>query len=343
MSFTVTVQPSGRRFQVEAGETVLDAALRQGLTFPYGCRSGVCGACKGKILAGEVDYPGHEGLPPALDEAEAAAGLALFCVAVPKSDLTVHVAEVGAVADIPVRTLPCRVARMERLAEDVMRLWLRLPEGQRLQYLAGQYIDILLADGRRRGFSLANPPEDDALLELHIRRVPGGYFTGHVFTRMKEGDLLRFEGPHGTFFLREEGDRPIVMVAGGTGFAPMKAMIEHARHIGLSRPIHLYWGARDRDGLYLHALPQAWQAEMDHFHYVPVLSQPRDPQGWSGRVGLVTEAVAADWPDLSGVDLYMAGPPAMVAAGRTCFLERGLPEDRLFYDAFEFASDKAGS
>ncbi len=169
--------------------------------------------------------------------------------------------EINAGQDIAVRTLPCRVERRELLAPDVMRLFLKLPNTERLQFLAGQYVDILLADGRRRGFSLANPPHADDFLELHVRHVPGGFFTGYVFERMKDKALLRFQGPLGTFFLREDSPRPIILIGGGTGFAPLKGMLEHAFHIGLDRPLHLYWGARAKADLYLDELPRRWEAE----------------------------------------------------------------------------------
>ncbi len=334
MPFDITLIPAGRTFRVVDGETVLEAALRQGLTLPYGCRNGICGACKARLLSGSVDYP--DGPPSALPADEADAFLP--CLAVPRSDLTVRTAAGAAVAPLP-RTLPCQVVRKERLAPEVMRLWLRLPEGRRLGHRAGQYIDIVLPDGRRRGFSLANPPEEDALLELHVRRRPGGFFTSQVFDGLSEGALLRIEGPLGDFHLREDGDRPWVFVAGGTGFAPIKAMVEHAIRRGLSRPIHLYRGARDRAALYLPDLPIAWREALPGLRYVPVLSHPAPEDRWQGRTGLVTEAVVADLSDLSGFDLYMAGPPAMVATGRALFPAHGLPSERLFYDSFEPATD----
>jgi len=334
MPFDVTLLPAGRTFRVADGETVLEAALRQGLALPYGCRNGLCGACKASLLSGTVDYP--DGTPPALAGEEPTTFLP--CLAVPRSDLTVRTAA-GAAGGPPPRTLPCRVMRKERLAPEVMRLWLRPPAGQRLGHRAGQYIDIVLPDGRRRGFSLANPPEADELLELHIQYRPGGRFTPYVFDDLKEGTLLRIEGPLGDFYLREESERPWLFVAGGTGFAPIKAMIEHAIHRGFSRPIHLYRGARDRATLYLPELPIAWREALPSLRYVPVLARPTEADRWQGRTGLVTEAVVADLPDLSGFDLYMAGPPAMVAAGRALFQAHGLPPAHLFYDPFEAATE----
>ncbi len=338
MSHTVTIQPSEHQFPVEPGESVLDAALRQGFAFPYGCRNGACGSCLGTLVAGEVRYP-DEQRPPALKESDMAAGKALFCQARPASDLVIEVREIGAAKDIVIKTLPCRVAKKELLAHDVMRLKLKLPVTERLQFLAGQYIDILLKDGRRRGFSLANAPHDDEFLELHVRRVEGGFFTGHVFDDMKEKALLRLEGPLGSFFLREDSERPVILMGGGTGFAPLKGILEHAFHQGIERPMHLFWGVRSRRDLYLGELPERWAQAHPDFRYTPVLSEPIAEDQWQGETGLVPEAVVREHPDLSGFDLYMSGPPAMIAAARTLFEAHGLPADRLYYDSFEFADD----
>jgi CDP-4-dehydro-6-deoxyglucose reductase len=338
VAYRVEVQPSGRSFTVEAGQSVLEAALRQGVLLPYNCRGGSCGSCKGRVLEGRVRYP--DGPPSGISAADTAAGCALFCQAIPESDLRIAVREVDAVAGIPVRTLPCRAVRVERLAEDVVRLSLKLPDTERLQFLAGQYIEFLLADGRRRPFSLASPPHDDRLLELHIRHVPGGSFTDYVFSELKEKALFRVHGPLGTFFLREDSSRPVIFLAGGTGFAPVKAMVEHALHRGGTRPMHVYWGARSKAGLYLHALASGWAEAHANVHYVPVLSEPELTDAWTGRTGLVHEAVLADFPDLSAHEVYASGSPAMVYAARDAFIARGLPEDQIFSDAFEFTRDR---
>ena len=337
MPYHVTLQPSGHGFLVAEHESVLDAALREkGSVLPYGCRNGTCGSCMGAIVSGAVVYP--DGRPPALSEREEAEGKALLCQARPRSDLVIEAREVKSGQDLPVKILPCRVERRELLAPDVMRLYLKPPSSERLQFLAGQYVDILLADGRRRGFSLANAPHADEALELHVRHVPGGFFTDYVFNKMKDKALLRFQGPLGTFFLREESSRPIVLMGGGTGFAPLKGMLEHAFHIGLDRSLHLYWGARARIDLYLDELPRQWEKERANFRYTPVLSEPRPEDDWTGRTGWVHEAVAADYPDLSGYEVYMSGPPPMIDAAKSTFAARGLPEDQLFYDSFDYSA-----
>ncbi|MBI3937343.1 MAG: CDP-6-deoxy-delta-3,4-glucoseen reductase [Betaproteobacteria bacterium] len=332
MPFQVTIKPSNHVFAVRDGETVLEAALREGFVIAYGCRNGACGTCKGKLLEGRVDYGRCQ--EHALPHAERQAGMALFCQARPLSDLAIECREIGAAKDIPIRKLPARVHRMRRLAPDVMLLHLKLPASERLQFLAGQYIDILLKEGRRRSFSMASPPHDDALLELHLRNY-GGRFSRHVFDRMKEGDILRFEGPLGTFFLREESGKPVVFVAGGTGFAPIKAMIEDAFHRGVARELTLYWGARARADLYLHELPQQWQREHANFRYVPVLSEALPADEWTGRSGLVHRAVMEDIPDLSSHQVYTCGNPAMVEAAHRDFTARcRTPEDEFFSDSF---------
>jgi len=334
MTHSVRIEPSGHEITVKDGETVLDAALREDVALPYSCRNGTCGTCRAVLKDGRVDQSGAR----ALSEAELAAGAVLLCQSHPLTDLVVEAREL-AEGQPPIRILPARVAQMRRLAEDVMQLDLKLPQGQRLQYRPGQYVDILLLGGRRRSFSIANAPHDDEFLQLHIRHVPGGEFSGHVFTKMAERDLLRLQGPYGTFFLREDSTRPVILVAGGTGFAPIKAIVEHASNAGSMRPMHLYWGVRAQRDLYLGDLAAGWQRELADFRFTPVLSGPAVEPGWTGRSGWVHEAVVADHDDLSGYDVYMSGPPPMVDAGKAAFADRGLPAEQLFSDSFEFAAD----
>ncbi len=328
----VTIKPSNHVFTVQDGETILDAALREGYVISYGCRNGACGTCKGKVIEGEVDYGVCQ--ETALPETEKRLGMALFCQARPRGDVVIECHEIGAARDIPIRTLPCRVQKMERIAADVMVLHLKLPASERLQFLAGQYIDILLKDGRRRSFSMANAPHDDEFLQLHLRNY-GGPFSEHVFNKMKERDILRFEGPLGTFFLREDSDKPIILLASGTGFAPVKAIVERAFHTRNPRSMVLYWGARKRADIYMNELPERWAREHNNFQYVPVLSEPQPGDNWGGRTGLVHEAVMKDIADMSGCQVYACGVPAMVeAAHRDITLRCGLPEEEFFSDAF---------
>ena len=338
MPHRITIESSRHQFDVEPGNTLLRAALDAGINLPYGCRNGACGACKGRVVSGQIDRGDYA--EDALSETEVARGYALFCCARPLSDLVIACREVGSVRDIPVKAMPCRVQKMALLASDVMLLQLKLPTSERLQYLAGQYIDILLRGGRRRSFSIANAPQDDDFLELHVRRVPGGHFTRHVFETMQERDILRIEGPHGSFFLREESAKPIILLAGGTGFAPIKALIEQAWHQPMRRPMTLYWGARDRAGLYMQALAESWVSEHDGFGFVPVLSEAQPADGWLGRSGWVHQAVVEDLPDLSGHQVYASGSPAMIDAARHDFISRcGLKDEDFFADAFTFAAE----
>ena len=326
--------PAGPTFQAGPDESILDAALRQGVPLPYGCRNGACGACRSRVLAGRV-HLADGASPRGLTEREVRAGWTLLCQARASSDL-----RIAARADGPgagVRTLPARVASRARLAHDVMELRLQLPPTERLQYRAGQYVDVLLRDGRRRAFSLANCPADDAFLVLHVRRVPGGAFSGHVFDTLEERSLLRLQGPLGSFYLRGGSDLPAVFLAGGTGFAPIKSIIENALLGPLEREMHLYWGVRSERDLYLPDLPREWARAHPRLHFVPVLSEPGPD--WSGRTGLVHEAVLADFPDLSGHEVYASGPPAMVEAAREVFPGRGLDLERLFFDSFDYAHE----
>ena len=334
MSFTVRVMPSGREFAVESDETILDGALRNGLAFPYGCRGGACGACKAKLIDGSVNYADE---PMGLSEEELADNLSLLCVANAASDLTVEIKEVGAIEDIPVKTLPTKVASMERLSEEVMSLHLTLPESERMQYLAGQYVEFILKDGRRRAFSIANAPHDDETLEFHIRHIKGGEFTSHVFDDMSDGEILRIEGPLGTFFLREDSERPIIMLATGTGFGPVKAIVEHAIAEHSHRRIYVYWGARSKDALYMNELAQKWADENANIEYRPVLSRP--DEAWDGRRGYVQDAVIADFDDLSDFELYACGHPQMVHSAKEALVAKGMDADHCYSDAFEWAKD----
>jgi CDP-4-dehydro-6-deoxyglucose reductase len=266
--------------------------------------------------------------------------MALFCCAKPQSDLTLECKQLTSGADIPVKTLPSRIEKLERLAPDVIEMHLRLPANERLQFLAGQYIDILLKDGKRRSYSLANAPHDDAFLQLHIRHVPGGLFTTQVFSTLKVRDILRFNGPHGGFYLREDSDKPMILLAGGTGFAPIKAIVEHAIAEKSRRPMHIYWGAKARVDLYLNSLPEKWGAENADIRYVPVLSEPAADDGWTGRSGFVHRAVLEDFPDLSGYQVYACGSPLMIDAARDDFVNLcKLPEEEFFADAFTFSTN----
>jgi len=338
MPHHITIQSSGHTFTAADGETVLNAALNAGYNLPYGCRNGSCGSCKGEVVSGTVEY----GDTPisALTVVDVAAGKALFCCAQASSDLVIACRELENTM-IPPRILPCRVEKKIQLAHDVVALFLRLPANERLQFLAGQYLEFLLKDGSRRAYSLANSPADDNLLELHARLIPGGKFTEYVTHEMPEKAILRIEGPLGSFYLREKSEKPIIFVAGGTGFAPIKGMIQHAFDAGSKRPMTLYWGALAERDLYMPELPEKWAAEHDNFRFIPVLSNPMPQDVWTGRTGLVHQAVLDDKVDLRSVQVYCCGAPAMVEAIHRDFTAQGLPEDEFFSDAFTFAAKMA--
>jgi len=343
MGFKVTLQPSGHSFEVPEGVSVLTAGLDAGYAMPYSCRASTCRTCRGRILEGKVDFGGA--LSTYLNDEEKARGFALLCAARPLSDLVIEVKELS-LDMIKPRMVPCRVRQIRKPAPDVAVLTLRLPMNDNMMFAAGQYVDFLLKDRKRRSYSIAVPPSAEGVtsLELHVRHTPGGLFTDHVFSTMKEGDLLRFEGPLGTFYLREDSDKPIVFLASGTGFAPIKGMIEHAIRRNITRPMTLYWGCRSLQDLYMHDLPQQWQTELRHFRYVPVLSEPRTEDQWTGRTGFVHRAVMADLPDLSGHQVYACGVPVMVDSARRDFVAQcGLPEGEFFADSFLTEADLAGA
>jgi CDP-4-dehydro-6-deoxyglucose reductase len=337
MPHQITIKPSGHSFACDDGETVLSAAMRADLMIPYGCRNGACGTCKSHLLEGAIDYGHYQ--PGTLTETEKRQGYALLCVARPQTDVAIEVREVRQAGDIRIRKLPCRIEKIDKVAADVAIVSLKLPANDRLQYLAGQYVDFLLKDGRRRSFSIATAPEDDALLDLHVRHVPGGYFSGQLFNEFKGREILRIEGPLGNFFLREDSDKPIIFVAGGTGFAPIKAVIEHAFHHSVDRQIVLYWGVRSRSDLYLPELPVEWQRRHGNFTFIPVLSDPLPGDDWPGRTGFVHKAVMTDFADLSAFQVYACGGPAMIEAARLEFSElRSLPPEAFYADSFTYAA-----
>jgi len=342
MTFTVTVQPSGHTFTVERDEAVLPAAIRQGVGLPYGCKDGACGSCKSRLLEGRVIHGAHQ--LKALSPAEEEAGFVLTCCAAPQTDLVIESREVVGAGQFPIKKMPCRVSSIDKPAPDVAVLKLQLPANDRLQYHAGQYVEFILRDGSRRSYSMANAPhtqEAQPGIELHIRHMPGGKFTDHVFGAMKEKEILRMEGPFGSFFLRDDTDKPIVLLASGTGFAPIKALIEHMEFKGVTRPAVLYWGCRSRADLYLHDWAQAAADRLPWLTYVPVLSEPKAEDAWSGRTGFVHQAVMADLPDLSGHEVYACGAPVMVESAQRDFVERcGLPAEAFYADSFTSEADK---
>jgi len=339
MAHQVTLSPSQRSFSADENALLLETALQQGIGLPYGCKSGFCGSCKGKVLAGEVSH--GKASEQALSDADRANGLTLLCCASAKSDLTIEIREVQGTADYPVKIMPARVSEILHAAPDVIVLQLKLPSSDAFRFRPGQYVDILLKDGQRRSFSIANPPHVQDRLELHIRHVPNGQFTEHVFKGMKPRDILRLEGPLGSFFLREESSAPIILLAGGTGFAPIKSIVEYAIEHNVQRPMHLYWGANQPEGFYFDHLARDWACRIKGFRYTPVVLAGA-ASGWTGRIGLVHQALLADYADLSMHEVYACGAPAMIDAARSDLIgQRSLPASAFFADAFTFSTAPA--
>jgi CDP-4-dehydro-6-deoxyglucose reductase, E3 len=336
MSFSISNRKTGHQFDAEQSETILDAGLRNSIVFPYSCRGGTCGTCKARLVSGDIDYA-HP--PQALNQDEQDQGYILLCQAQPQSDVEIEATELAASAEIQIKILPCRISAMEQVAHDVMVMHLRLPASQEFKYLAGQYIDILMRDGRRRSFSMASRPQLGQDLELHIRHVPGGHFSARVFDSMKVKDLMRFQGPFGTFFLRDDSERAAILMAGGTGLAPIKALLEQAIAAQSPRTFHLFWGVRQRRDLYYHELLEDWAARHEALTYTPVLSEPDAGDGWAGETGFVHDAVLRHYGDLAAHEVYACGPPVMIDAAKKHFVAHGLNPERLFYDSFEFAVD----
>jgi CDP-4-dehydro-6-deoxyglucose reductase len=335
----ITLLPSEQVLIVEEGETILDSALRAGLNLPHSCKGGHCSSCRARVHAGQVHYP--LGQPPGLLEQEKRDGYALLCQAHPASaELTIEVRDIHPPEpEVQVKSLPCRIERLQRLAPDVMAVFLRLPANETFHFVAGQYLDIMLPQNRRRSFSIASAPRDGPLIELHIRRVASGEFTQQLFSGMREKTLLRIEGPLGQFWFRRESPRPALMIGGGTGYAPLRSMMRQLLALGDRRSLHLYWGAQTHQDLYEDQQIIELCLQYPNLKYTPVLSEPTPQEHWQGRRGWVHQAALQDHPDLGGIDVYASGPPAMVEAVRSEFITRGLPREQLFFDSFDYAPD----
>ena len=339
MAFQIIVQPGGRQFVCDDDETILAAALHAGITIPYGCGNGACGTCKGKLLSGQVFHRPHQ--EKILSDTEKAQGYALFCCAIPTTDIVIEAAEIQGISDFPIEKLPVRIAHLKKMTKDIALLTLQLPAGEHIRYRAGQYLQFILKDNFRRSYSMADAPGTTQQITLHIRHMPGGLFTDQLFNRLKEKDILRIEAPLGTFFLRESA-KPVIFVASGTGFAPIKAMIEEMIKQKIHRPVTLYWTARRTEDFYMGALCEEWVRTLPFFRYIPVLSTQSLEIHWSGRTGRVTQIIMEDFPDMSDYQVYACGAPAMIEAAQRNFIEFcRLPPEEFYADAFTSEADLA--
>jgi CDP-4-dehydro-6-deoxyglucose reductase, E3 len=338
--YTVRIEPHGRTIRVAAGRPILDGALAAGMNLPHSCKSGHCGSCRALLRSGEIHY--LNGVPIGLSRDEAAQNNILLCQARALSDLVVEARLIANASEVEIKTLPCRIERVTPLSPDVMQVFLRLPVVETLPFQAGQYLDVLLDGGRRRSFSIASPPHDSGQIELHIRRVVGGDFTERVFGSTALGSLLRIEGPIGQFIYRPSGV-PALMIAGGTGFAPLKSMLRHVLERGDQREIHLYWGARQAQDVYEDELMLGWVRQYPQLRFTAVLSHASETKAAHHRLGWVHEVVLSDNPRLDDFDVYAAGPPALVEAIRASFPRHGVREDCLFFDSFDYAPDSIRS
>jgi len=339
-SHTVSLVPSGRTFDVIGDEPILVAALREHISLPYGCRMGTCRTCRGKIIEGSVDHADSH--LAYLTEEQRAQGYALLCRARPLADVTIEIEELPPLPQP--QTAQALLKRTKMVGENVMWVNLRLPLHLNLRFAAGQYVDIMLADGTRRSYSIANAPKLEGAidLELHIRHIPGGKFTDPLFAgEIKTRTMFDFEGPLGTFYLRDSG-KPAVLLASGTGYAPIRSILLDALAKGDSRSFTLYWGDRLLNDLYALDEVRDLAAAHENLTVIPVLSRGASELGWMGRTGYVQDAVLQDLPDLSGHEVYACGSPAMIDAARARFTEQsGLPPENFFADSFVTEAEKA--
>ncbi len=340
MSHKVTIHPSGHEFDIEEDETILDAAMRQNIELPYGCRGGACGSCAGRIVKGDVYYDDE---PIALDDEMISSNQALFCIAKTHQDIELGIDEIESSTQFEVKQFGCHVSSKNKLCHDVIALKITLDNDERLQYHAGQYIEFILEGEKHRAFSIANSPHNDDLIELHIRHIEGGLFTDFLFDSMPENSGLQLQGPLGSFYLREDRNRPIIMMGGGTGFGPLKAMIEYIEHTGFNQRIFMFMGVRALRDLYMDNMAKQWMQKNSNFTFTAVLSEPVNDDNWQGETGFVHQVVADQFPDMSGFDIYISGPPPMVNASVDVFIQQGASKDNMFSDAFEYSTDATQS
>ena len=332
----LTLPQIGRRISVAAEQTILQAAVEAGVAYPHGCRSGRCGSCKSRLTSGDVKLGKHS--PFALTEEDRAKGLILACRSVPTTDVTVEWLDVDYVA-MPTVAQGATVVAVESKTHDILAIRLKLDDRSAFRFTAGQYLSLAIPGAPTRHYSMASRP-DDELVELHVRLVPGGRTSSLIHASLKAGDRVEIKGPSGSAYLRDAHAGPIVAVAGGSGLAPIKSIVETALGAGMSQPIHLYFGVRTQDDLYLVDYFRWLEQHFSNLDFVPVLSRAVET-GW--RTGFVSDALAEDHRQLVGAKAYVAGPPAMVDAVGSVLAARGVASSDIHADVFFTPEEDIGA
>ncbi len=332
-TYKIKIQSSGLEFHVKPSQTILEGAIASGITLPYGCQDGACGSCKGKVISGK--YFLNEYQSSALTDSDIKAGNTLYCKSMAQEDLVIEPNIPEVYDQYSPKVLPVKVESLTRLNHDVMQMFLKLPAKETFRFKAGQYIEFIMGDGSRRAFSMANAPLD-SMIELHLRLIEGGKFTSFVFNEMKEKSIHRIEGPIGQFYLRDS-EKPIIFIAGGTGFAPIKSIIEDMIANKNKRKIYLYRGVRSEKDFYMNELVNDWIKKLEGLTYIPVVE---DGLSEDARSGYVHHAVLEDFKNLNDIQVYCCGAPGLVENAFKDLTKSGLPDDQFFADAFTFAPKK---
>lgn len=330
MTAHVKIQPSGREFFVDGNDSLLEAALRAGMSLDYGCSIGSCGKCKARILSGKVQKTRHSDY--AFTEAEKNSGVVLMCCNTALVDLVIEAREAHGAVDMPLQKIETKIKSISPIAEDMRLLHLQTPRTNRLRFLAGQSVLLGLPGGSSASFAVASCPCDDRNLQFHIRQCPGNDFAERVFNELKSGDSVLIEGPHGEFALNEESHRPLIFIACDTGFAPIKSLIEHAMALDAADTLNLYWIASAK-GHYLDNLCRSWSDALDNFRYVPISAAAAMPD--DALMQLALRQVLQDHPRLDDYDVYIAGPGPWANAVEFQLLDHGLPRTQLFVNALQ--------
>jgi CDP-4-dehydro-6-deoxyglucose reductase, E3 len=329
--FQASLANGAKSFAVAKDEAILTAALRAGVNLSHICRRGTCGACRASVEQGEVEQDLFR--PTALSHRDGKSGYVLLCCSRALSNVVIDATELDRPRETS-RRIPARVISLDRPTSDVAIVTLRTPPAENLDYVPGQYVGIVGDDGFARAFSIANAPRGDRSIDLHVGRVPDGAVTGHVHQRMQVGDVIQIETPQGLNHLPADDSKPLIAIVGGTGYAPIQAILEDWIARGVSKEVHLYWGSRAPSGFYALRSAEALVSRFPNSKFTPVVSDESSDDGWKGRRGLVHLAALADFPDLREAQVFVCGSPGMVDATERDCLTAGLRAERLYADTF---------